>query len=175
MSNSRKIIIVVPILVFILACGLLSSPIQKVEDTAATAAAFATQAGGVVTQVQGMVTDVVPLETLMAVSTTDPNQPVGNPFDPKAPPLETWKGIPVMPQATAGEEAEGMYGYKIDATPEKITSFYVTRLIGDGWVESFSMPYADGMGLMMFTKGSQTLNVTLSEVNGYMLVLLNLQ
>jgi hypothetical protein len=101
--------------------------------------------------------------------------PLGNPLNPSAAPVGMWRDIPIMPQATAGEEAEGMYGYKVDAAPEEVEDYYRKYLPPFKWVESYYEPYQDGMGILMFSRGSSLLTIAISDVNDYLLVLLNVQ
>ncbi|MEW5938903.1 MAG: hypothetical protein AB1750_04520, partial [Chloroflexota bacterium] len=65
-------------------------------------------------------------------STPEPTAPPipeeGNPLNPSQPPLQVWQEIPIMPDAIAGEEGPGMYGYKIDAEPDEIIAYYRRRL-----------------------------------------------
>ena len=164
MSNLRKSLIVIPVLLFILACQTISRPVQQAQDAAGTAAALATQAGDFVTQVSDFATNVVPIETLFP----DPSALTGipdNPFDPQSPPLAEWKGIPIMSQATAGEETEGMYVYKIAAATQEIQDFYKAQLPGLGWEESFSMPM-EGTAILLYAKGNQVLSITIMPTEG---------
>lgn len=169
MNKARKLLLVFPILASLLACQFLTQPIQQGENTVATAAAFATQAEDLATQF------VLPVETPLSISTTDANLPGGNPFNPTGAPLDFWKEIPIMPAATAGDGAEGMYGYKVDATPEDIMDFYAKALPSFGWVQNVVLPYADGMGILVYGRGSNALTITIAEMDGSMLVLLNMQ
>ena len=166
MLNLRKTLIVIPILLFMLACQLGS--LQKVEEGAATFSAIATD-------VEEISTEIAPLETLVAAPTNESGQPDGNVFNPSAPAVATWREIPIIPEAIAGEEAQGFYGYKVDAPAEDIEAYYSRQLPPLGWVAEFVMPYADGMGMMMFTRDTNALTITISDVEGIMLVLLNLQ
>ena len=183
MSNIRKMLIVIPVLLFVLACQLVTQPLKDVESGAATAKAFATQAGGFVTEVQGMATQaqgfatqaegvttqIAPFETMAATEF-----PSGL-FDPSSPPLKSWKDIPVMPEAVAGDEADGMYAYKLNVASDKVQSFYSTQLPSGGWKQTYNIPTTDGIGISVYSKGSNILTITVSQVNGYTLVLLSLQ
>jgi hypothetical protein len=160
MKTLRKTLIVIPMLVFILACQAVTRPIEQVQDTAGTAAAYATQAGEVVTQVSGLATEFAPFETLIPDPSAMPEFPSGNPFDPQSPPLSEWKGIPVMPQAIAGEESQGMYVFKIDAASQEIQDFYNAQLPDLGWETTVSLPM-EGTAILLFTKGNQVLSITI--------------
>lgn len=165
MSNIRKSLVVIPVLLFILACQAVTRPIEQVKDTAGTAAAFATQAGQVVTQVSGLATEVAPFKTLMPDPSAMPEFPSGNPFDPQSPPLSEWKGIPIMPQASAGEESDGMYVFKTGATSQEIQDFYNTQLPSLGWETTVSLPL-EGTAILLYSKGNQVLSVTIMPTEG---------
>jgi hypothetical protein len=164
MSNLRKSIIVIPVLLFILACQAVTSPVQQAQDTVGTAAAFATQAGQIVTQVSDLTTEVAPFETLFPDPSAMPDIPA-NIFDPQSPPLAEWNGIPVMPQAIAGEESEDIYAYKVAATTQEIQDYYKSELADLGWEESFSMPM-QGTAILLYAKGNQVLSITIMPVEG---------
>jgi len=159
MKTLRKFLIVIPVLLFILACQAVTRPIEQVQDTTGTAAAYATQAGEFVTQASGLATEIVPIQTFI------PEIPSGNPLDPQSPPLSEWKGIPVMPQASAGEESEGMYVFKIAATSQEIQDFYNAQLPNLGWETAFSMPMA-GTAILLYSKGNQVLSITIMPTEG---------
>ncbi|MBV6467902.1 MAG: hypothetical protein PGMFKBFP_03275 [Anaerolineales bacterium] len=172
MKNLRKLLVTIPVLVFILACQAVTRPFDQAKNTASTAAAFATQAGSFVTQASGFATEIAPFETLMPNPSAMPELPSGNPLDPKSPPLSEWKGIPIMPQASAGEELEGMYTFKVAADSKEIQDFYDKQLTDLGWESSFSMPVA-GTSMFLFTKGDQVLTITVmpSDAGGAIVML----
>ena len=165
MSNKRKMLIVIPILAFILACQTLTRPVQEVKDVAGTAAAIATQAQDFVTQASGFATEIPSLGT---------DIPLGNVFDPKSPPLSEWKSIPVMPQAVAGEESQGLYVYKVTMTAKDVEDFYAAQLPSLGWTSEFSMPAAGEIAILMYSKDSQTLSITVTTQTDSVLVMLTL-
>jgi hypothetical protein len=169
MFKIRRSLIVIPALLFILACQAVTRPVQQVQDAGATAAAFATQAGEMATQVSGFATEIVPIQTFV------PDLPGGNPLDPQSPPLSEWNGIPIMPQAGAGDESEGMYVFKVAATSEEIQEFYKTQLPNLGWEASFSIP-AEGTAILLYSKNEQVLSITIMTSQGEdAIVMLNLQ
>ena len=94
MNNLPKTLIVVPAILFILACQVISRPIQQVEDTAGTAAAFATQGGQIITQVSGLTTNIAPIETMIP---SDLPETAEDFLNPQSSPLSEWKEIPIMP------------------------------------------------------------------------------
>lgn len=173
MVDKRKILIVIPVLIFILACQLISSPIQGAKNAAGTVAAYATEGGQIETQVSGFVTNLPPIGTAIPIPSGIPGVPEGM-FDPKSPPLSEWKGIPIMPQAVAGDENEGVYVFRIAATSDEIQEYYKTNMSNLGWESSFSMPVA-GSAILIYTQGDQVLTITIMPSDGSeMLVMLTL-
>jgi len=172
MSNYRKMLIVIPILVFVLACQAVMRPIEEAQGGVSTAAAFATDIGDYATQASDLATQAAPLSTLVANPTFMAG---GNPLDPKSPPLTEWKGIPIMPSASAGDEVDMVYSFKVDATAAEIEEYYTKNLEDLGWEKGFSVPM-DVTAILLFTKGNQTLTITIlpSESGGGMIVMLTL-
>lgn len=174
MTNFRKFLIVIPVFLFILACQAIGRPIQQAEETAGTAAAFATQAGQVVTQVSELATDLPPIETILPNPSALPNIP-DNILEPESPPLSEWNSIPIMAQASAGDEFDGMYVYKITSTLQEIQDFYNANLPDLGWESPFSMPIAE-TAILLYTKGEQVLSITIMpSEDGDTLVMITLQ
>lgn len=181
MSNSRKFFIVVPLLIFVLACQAVMAPIEQAQDAGSTAVAFATEAGAVITQVSGFATQagdfttqVAPLSTAMAITTSESGLP-SDFFNPQDPPLSEWNGIPVMPGAIAGDESEGLYGYTIKVDVKSVQDFYAEKLPSLGWSETFTMPDSSGLSVLVYQKGNQMVTVTITTLEDHLLVMLTLQ
>lgn len=181
MSTSRKTLFVIPLLIFVLACRAVMAPIEQAQDAGSTAVAFATEAGEIITQVSGFATEagdfatqVAPLSTAMAMSTNESGIP-GNFFNPQDPPLTEWNGIPVMPEAIAADESEGLYGYTIKVDVTVVQEFYADKLPDLGWTEVFTMPDSSGLSVLVYQKGSQMVTVTITTLEDHLLVMLTLQ
>lgn len=168
MFTVRRTLVLIPILVFILACGLITKPIDDAKNVAATAAALGTQAVQVATQ-------AAPLGTLIANPSALPDIPgdIGNMLDPQGVPVAVWNEIPVMPQAVAGEEIQGMYSFKAAVTAEEAAAFYAAQLPPLGWNEEFSMPAE--MPVLFYTRGAQSLTITVTPAEDGVVVWLALQ
>jgi hypothetical protein len=73
-------------------------------------------------------------------------------------PLPFWKGMPVMPQAAAGEDKEDVYYYYLKSSREVVRQYYLQQMPYWGW-----QLFADGMGkngdLLIFIKGHTTVTV----------------
>ncbi|MFN8382845.1 MAG: hypothetical protein U0V02_12930 [Anaerolineales bacterium] len=103
-------------------------------------------------------------------NTSEPtNTPVPSTETPSAPvlpmpsgkPLNEWEGIPVMPDAIAGEGDSTGYSFTINALPEDIQTYYEKELAKLGW-----NIFASGQGetnaiLLIFMKGTATLTVSI--------------
>ena len=166
MSNYRKNLIVIPVLIFVLACQAVMRPIEEAQGGVSTAAAFATEIGGYATQASDLATQAAPLSTLMANPSFVPG---GNPLDPQSPPLTEWKGIPIMPSASAGDDVDMVYSFKVDASDAEIKEFYQKNLEDLGWKMDFDMS-----SILLFSKDNQTLTITIMPSEGGTIVLLTL-
>lgn len=135
-----------------LACGI-SNPLSGAQDLAATAQAAAASA------IPSGLPDVTQY------------------MNPQGKPVPEWNGIPVMSQATAGQEfSKGTYSYRITGvTEDQIQSFYNDKLKAAGWTSPFSAQGGSAGGLMLFTKESQVLTITITKSDQDLVVLLSLQ
>ena len=156
MSRISKLLIVSALALFILACNLITSPINDVENVASTAQAFASE---------------MPFETLQALATSVPVQTfealpsaipeVGQYFDPSGTPVDLWNDIPVMPQATTGEEfSASIYSYTVPASATDVQQFYNQNLEELGWTSPFGFQISEEGGIMFFQKESEFLTIT---------------
>ena len=135
-----------------LACGIISNPLSGAQSLASTAQALAS-----------------------ALPTGLPD--VTKYLNPQGTPVSDWNGIPVMPQATAGEEfSKSTYSYRIGGVDQSaIQSFYNDKLKADGWTSPFSAQGGSTGGLMFFTKDSKILTITIAKSDQDLVVLLNLE
>jgi hypothetical protein len=172
MKNLRKTLIVIPVVLFILACQVINRPIQQVEDTAGTAAAIATQGGQIITQVSGLTTNIAPIETMIPSVLPEINEDFLN---PQSTPLSEWKEIPIMPQAIVGDESDGYYVYRIASTSDEIQEFYKTKLAELGWESSFSLPMA-GTAILVYSRDEQVVTITIMPTDtSDMLVMITME
>ena len=168
MSRLSKFLFVAALVVFALACNLVTQPINDVQNLAGTAEAIATS---------------MPVETLQALSSAVPTfealasaiPDFGKYFDPQGTPAAEWNGIPIMPQATAGQEFdEKTYSFKANVTVQEVYDFYNQQLVSLGWSQSVSLPATDAGGLLGFSKEDTVLTITVTTVNDATVVLLKL-
>lgn len=171
MSRLYRLLLVSALVLSILACSLISSPINDVEKVASTAEAFAT---AMPVETIEVLSTVIPVQTIEALPSMIPD--LGNYFDPSGTPIEEWKGIPVMPQATAGEEfGENTYSYTVPASPTEVQAFYNQRMEGLGWTPSFSLPVSEEGGILFYQNEADFVTITiapdLNDSNGVDVIL----
>jgi len=158
MSRLYKLLLVATLGLFVLACSLISGPISEVQDAASTAEAFASE---IPLETLQALTTAIPVDTLEALPSAFPD--FENYFDPSGTPVEQWNGIPVMPQATVGEEfGDTTYGYTVPASAEGIETFYAQEMDGLGWTSVFSLPVTDDGGILLFQNESEFLTITIT-------------
>ncbi len=79
-------------------------------------------------------------------------------FRSTAKPLANWRGIPIMPQATAGQRInDTTYAFRVSETSETIESFYTDTLKSQGWNLEESQSMA-----MEFAKDKNTVMVSIA-------------
>ena len=130
----------------------------------------------------------VPTET-QAPTSTNTLEPTNTPTDTPVPPTETssapvlqmpvgepaseWEGIPVMPEAIAGEGDSTGYTFTIDASPEEIQAFYEQELAKLGWNIFASGQGATDTVLLMFMQDMAILSLSIiPQPDGIMYVML---
>ena len=166
MSRPFKILFFSIVTVFMLACAMITNPINDVKNTANTAQSFATDANALLTQ-------AAPIGTLIANPSLIPD--VEKYSDPQGTPVAEWNGIPIMPQATAGQEHDSAnYSFKFTGTTQEAQDFYNNSLAHLGWSNMLSMPGDENGALLLFQKDSSILTITITSTEGSTVVLLTL-
>jgi hypothetical protein len=91
---------------------------------------------------------------------------------PQGQPASEWQGIPIMPQAIAGEGDEESYVFTIKAMPQQVQDYYQVELGKLGW-QPFATENRGSSQLLMFTNAtSETLTVSIIAKGEEVLVLL---
>ena len=158
MSRLFKLLLITVLALFILACNLVTGPISDIENAASTAESVAS---ALPVETIEAFTTAIPLQTLEALPSAIPD--MGNYFDPTGTPVDQWNGIPVMPQATAGEEfGEATYSYTVPASALDVQTFYTQKMEELGWSSMFSLPVSDEGGIMLFEKDSNLVTITIT-------------
>ena len=119
----------------------------------------------------------MPIDTSMAIpAATFTPPPTATPeatvsFLPSGVPAESWQGIPIMPNALAGDGDSTRYAFTIKASQSQVESFYKKKMVQLRWRFVSSLPSSTGATLMFFTKGPQRISVTITPAdNGVMSV-----
>lgn len=158
MSRAYKLLLVATLALFILACNLVTTPINEVENIGETAQAFASE---------------MPFETLQALATSVPVQTfealpsalpeVGQYFNPSGTPVDQWNTIPIMSEATAGQEfSDNIYSYTVPASAADVQQFYQQQLEALGWTSPFGFQVSEEGGIMFFQKESEFVTITIT-------------
>jgi hypothetical protein len=182
MSRNSKILSLTLLLIFLLACNFVTQPLNDAQNLAQTAQALGTAIPIETLQaLPSAIASVIPEETLQALPSAAPTlgalaTQFGNMFDPQGTPAQEWRGIPIMPQATAGQEfsENNSYSFKLAGTTKEVQDFYVAQLIPLGWNQPFSIPVEEQGGLLTFSKDNSTLLITITFSDGVATVLLTM-
>lgn len=182
MSRLSKILSLIVLLAFLLACNFVTQPIQDAQDLVETAQALGTAIPIETLQaLPSAIASVIPEETLQALPSAMPSLEalatnIGNMFDPQGTPVQDWRGIPVMPQATAGQEfsENNSYSFRFTGTTQEVQDFYNEQLTTLGWSQPFSFPVEAEGGILTFQKDNSTLLVTITASEGSVVVLLTM-
>ncbi len=149
MSRIYKVAFVTVLVVASLACGLISNPISGAQNLASTAEAMAS-----------------------AIPSGMPD--VTQYLNPSGAPVSDWNGIPIMTQATAGQEFnKNTYSFKASGITEAdVEAFYKDKLTALGWNSQFGAQGGSEGGLMLFTKDSRVLSITITKSDQDFVILL---
>jgi hypothetical protein len=84
---------------------------------------------------------------------------------PKGTPVAEWNGIPIMPQATAGQEFDANnYSFKFTGTAKEAVDFYDSNLTTAGW--SSMVTTSEGQGaLLVYSKEDKFLTITVTSAD----------
>lgn len=170
MSRLSKLLLFVSLLVFALACNFFTQPISDAQDAVETVQSLATAMP--LETLQSFATSV-PLSTLEALPSALPD--FENVTDPQGEPLSEWNGVPIMPAATAGEEATGLYSYKADASVTEVFDYYKTEMTALGWSEFFAVQDTGAGALLTYQKDDALVTITITADGEGSLVLLTSQ
>jgi hypothetical protein len=171
MSRIYRFTLLSVLVIATLACGFITNPINQAQGLASTAQAIASS---------------MPIETLQAVASAMPSGVPNIPalgdveqyLNPSGTPVSTWNNIPIMTQATAGQEFnKTTYSFKASGIAvSDVQTFYTDKLKGLGWTSTFGFQGGGQGGIMLFTKDSNTLTITVApDQNNNIVVILLLQ
>ena len=183
MSRLSKVLALIVTIVFLLACNFVTQPINDAQNLAQTAQALGTAIPIETLQaLPSAIASAIPAETLQALPSLAPTlealassmPPVGNMLDPQGTPVQEWRGIPIMPQAVAGQEftENNTYSFKANVTAKDVQDFYNQRLTELGWSQPFNVPFETDGGVILFQKDQNSLAITVIASEGSVTVLL---
>ena len=161
MSRISKALLLVFVVVFLLACNFVTQPIQDAQEAVETVQSIATAMP--LETLQAFATSV-PFETLVSVPSSLPDIDIIT--DPQGAPLTEWRGIPVMPGATAGQETSEVYSYTTNATVQEVYDYYKAEMASQGWSEFFSVPDTGSGALLSYEKDSSIATITIATGDG---------
>lgn len=181
MLRPSKFLLVSLVVIFLLACNLVTQPIRDAQNLEATAKAFGS---AVPVETLKALPSAIPMETLEALPSLAPTlealatkvPDLGQVFNPQGTPVQEWKGIPVMPQATAGQEfpESNTYSFKATTTIKEVQDFYNEKLTALGWQQPFNLPTEGQAGLLVFQKDNSTLTITITSSQNECVVVLTM-
>ncbi len=91
---------------------------------------------------------------------TGPGAPPAGTSGPAGQPFANWEGIPIMPGAVSAENDAKGYTYSIKASLDDVKNFYTTQLGQQGWQVMGSGQASATSLIMIFSKGSDTVTVS---------------
>jgi len=158
MSRMSRVLLLLVLLIFVLACNVVTQPFSDAQDVVETAQSFAT--ANPIETFQSLAT-ALPVQTLEALPSVMPD--LGNAVDPQGEPLSEWNGIPIIPSATSGEETSGLYSFKANATTKEVFDYYETEMVKLGWTELFNFSDTGSGALLSYQKDGHTATVTITK------------
>ena len=168
MSRTTKILLLAMLVVFTLACNAIDERVNQVEEIANTAEALAT---AIPFETLQALPSAMPMETFEAISSVMPD--FGDMFNPQGEPVAEWNGIPIMPQATAGQETDtSNYSFKFTGTVQEAQDFYNAEMEKLGWSSMFNMPGDANGAILAFQKGGNVLTITIVSTGDSTVVVL---
>ena len=176
MSRISKFLLLIVLFVFVLACNFIPQQVKDVQNLANTAESVASSMPGMASTAEAMLTSMPEIATtLESAATSLPDFEEFNYFNPQGVPLTDWKGIPIMAQATAGQEFnDETYSFKVSATAQDVQDYYNSELVNLGWSSAFNFSTGDGGAIMTFSKDSGLLTITITSLDGETVVVLTL-
>jgi hypothetical protein len=167
MRRTYRYALLIVLVAATLACGLITNPINDARGAVQTVQSVAT----VVPSLEALASAFPSLEVFASAFPT-----VESFFNPTGEPVDVWNDIPVMPEATAGSEPSGgQYSYVVPVSVADVEAFYRSRLEALGWSQMMAVPGTSEGSVMVFTKDSQFLTITVADMGDQTSVLMFMQ
>jgi len=170
MSRISRVLLLLFLVVFALACNFVTQPFNDAQDAVETVQSLATAMPFETLQA---LPSAIPQETLEALPSAIPD--FENLADPAGAPLTEWNGIPIMSSATSGTESTGIYSFKADATVTDAFDYYKAEMEALGWNEFFAMPDTGSGALLTYDKEDRLVTITITADGDGVLVFLTYQ
>jgi hypothetical protein len=169
MTRIFKYMLLAILIVTALACGVISNPLSNAQGLASTAEAMAS-AMPISSEFPGLASTAEALASAIPSGIPDVSQYM----NPQGTPVTDWNGIPIMTQASAGQEFNAnTYSFRVSGVSETdVESFYKDKLPAAGWTAPFSAQGGTEGGFMLFTKNSAVLSITVTKSDQDLVVLL---
>ena len=152
---------------FLLALVSCSSAVQQIPTAMATREALTT---------------VVPAETLQALPSSVATLEAlgsavpdsGDILNPQGNPAQEWRGIPIMPEAIAGQEmtVNNVYSFRANASAQDVQAFYEDQLTQLGWSQPFDSSFDENGGTLTFRKAGSSLAIKVTPSADFVVVVL---
>ena len=146
MAPLRKFVALSVLLIFTLACGLIAAPATPTASPQASPTPASSDTPAFTPTIPATDTPAStdtpspsdtpnPLSQLMPAPFTNLMGGISQFFNPVGQPVQTWNGIPIMPQAAAGQEFKPgeIYSFKAAATVAQGESFYQAKISALGF------------------------------------------
>jgi len=92
---------------------------------------------------------------------------------PSGTPAADWEGIPVMPNALAGNGDASGYSFTTNASADKVQAFYESKMVKLGWSLLANGQGDSGATLIIFIKGTDTATISIiPQADGIIYVML---
>jgi hypothetical protein len=170
MSRLSRFLLIASLLVFALACNFVTQPIRDAQEAVSTVQSVASALP--LETIQAFASSI-PIETPQAIASALPD--FGNMFNPQGEPVSEWNGVPIMPQATAGQEHDANnYSFKFTGTVKEAQDFYEGQMSELGWESTFSMPSEDTGAVLVYQKDNKFLTITIVTTEDTTVVILTM-
>jgi len=173
MSRMSKFLLLITLIVFILACNTVTKPITDVQNGVSTVQSVASSLP--IETLQAVTTNLPDLASTIEAAGTDlPN--LGQMENPQGTPVTEWNGIPIMPQASAGQEFadQKSYSFKGNMTAQEVQDYYNTEMVKLGWNSTPSLPGSSTGAILLFSKDSSVLTIAVNSSDGETVVIVTL-
>jgi len=174
MSRLSKFLLLFVLIIFIIACNFVPQQVKDVQNLAGTAESMASAMPDVANTAEALLTSMPDIvTTLESAATSMPDVEEFNYFNPQGAPLSEWNEVPIMAQATAGQEFnESTYSFKVSATAQEVQDYYNSELVNRGWSSTFNLPGDENGAIMLYSKSDSLLTVTVTSLGGETVVVL---